>query len=82
MFCAPGPAPAYRKVAVGAPRARKAKAHGTMATAEVRRPWEMSSRTAPTSPSLAERAIRGRIAVMTDTVTMAWGICHSCSAKL
>ncbi len=80
MFWAPEPEPAYSSVAMGTPRARNAKAHGTIATAEVRSPYEMSSRTAAASPSWAEREIRGRTAVMTETVMMACGICHSSSA--
>ena len=39
------------RVHIGMPSARKPKATGTMATAELRRPCEMSSRTAPASPS-------------------------------
>ena len=47
---------------------------GTIATAEVRRPWEMSSRTAPVSPSAAERESRGSRAAITETVMMACGM--------
>ena len=61
-------------VHIGMPSARKPKAIGTMATAEVRRPWEMSSRTAPASPSAAEREMRGSSAAITETVMMACGM--------
>lgn len=61
-------------MAVGRPRARKPKAIGTMATAELRSPCEMSSRTAPTSLSLAAREMRGSRAAMTETVMIACGM--------
>ncbi len=56
------PLEAYSRVAIGSPSARKAKATGTMATAELRSPCEMSSRTAPGSLSWAAREIRGSTA--------------------
>ena len=62
------------RVHIGMPRATNTKATGTIATAEVRRPWEMSSRTAPGSPSWAAREIRGSRAAMTETVMMACGM--------
>lgn len=45
-----------------------------MATAEFRRPWEMSSRTAPGSLSCAAREMRGSRAAMTETVMIACGM--------
>lgn len=59
---------------IGTPSERNAKAIGTIATAELRSPWEMSSRTAPGSPSWAAREIRGSSAAMTETVMMACGM--------
>ena len=47
-----------------------------MATAELRSPCEMSSRTAPVSPSWAAREMRGSRAAMTETVMMACGMCQ------
>lgn len=64
----------YSRVHIGTPSARNAKATGTMATAELRSPWEMSSRTAPGSLSWAAREIRGSRAAMTETVMIACGI--------
>lgn len=62
------------RVHIGMPSATKLKATGTIATAELRRPCEMSSRTAPASPSFAERESRGSRAAMTETVMMACGM--------
>lgn len=61
------------RVHIGMPSATKPKATGTMATAVVRRPCEMSSRTAPPSPSEAEREMRGSRAAIRETVMMACG---------
>ncbi|CAM5554249.1 hypothetical protein STENM327S_07937 [Streptomyces tendae] len=60
-------------VHIGMPSATKPKETGTIATAVVRRPCEMSSRTAPPSSSDAEREIRGSRAAISETVMMACG---------
>ncbi len=47
-----------------------------IATAVVRRPYEMSSRTAPASSSAAERESRGSTALMIETAITACGSCQ------
>ncbi len=73
LVAAPVPAEPKISVHIGMPSETNPKAIGTMATAVVRRPCEMSSRTAPASPSAAEREMRGSRAAIRETVMMACG---------